>query len=195
MKKALLFLLVSLSSIAFSSEQSTPFDRFFGKHPLDAYFGSQISRFSLVTAMNDEVTGLTGNISMGIGWRFNFFQANNFSIAPRLGLSGGYLESNGNSNITFQAPMTLNFSVGAGASSESTYKYGFAFGAGFAANGFSYVRVIDELEYTGGSAFFSPVVNCSFNFEYKDGYNAGFMPSLSWNENDFMLGLHLVAFL
>lgn len=157
--------------------------------------GTQISPFSFFNEANEEVTGLTGNISMGIGWRFNFFQADNYSIAPRLGLSGGYLESGENSNITFQFPMTLNFAVGAGASSESTYKYGFSFGGGFAANAHGYTRVVDEVEYNGGSSFFSPMVNCSFNYEYRDGYNAGFMPSLSWNEDNFMLGLHLIAFL
>lgn len=194
MKKSLSLLLLSIGSLILTA-QETAIDNFLTKHPLDIQMGTHIASYKFTNInTNEEELGVTGNISGGIGWRYSLVRSGYFSLAPRLGLEIGYYSQDENSNFTFHAPLTLDLSVGAGATKASNAWLGFSLGAGYALNTHSYIIIKDNVKYSVAKGYFAPIIYCNLNFKVDDTI-FGVKPVVSWTEDYSFVGLSLIGYL
>jgi hypothetical protein len=189
---SLTFLFISVYII---QAQETAFDRFFTKHPFDLQMGTHLSSYKFTNInTNEQETGLTGNISGGIGWRYSLVRSDYFSFGPRIGVEVGYFSQDENNNLTLHTPFTLDISIGAGSTKASNAILGVSFGGGYAANTHNYTIVKDEVKYTVGKGYLAPIVYCNINFKVDDTI-FGFKPAVSWNNDYTFVGLSLIGYL
>jgi len=191
--KLLVFLLLGILTFNLKA-QNTSYDTFFSKHPVDINLGMHAYNYTIHTLDNKDEIGLNSTIAFGLGWRYTFFTLGEFAFSTRTGVEGGYWKDDLSNSATFQIPITLNLSYGAGSHAGCRSKYGFILGGGIAENMYSYVRRVKDVSYSQASAFLSPHVFCGVKMT-KDGSDIayGIYPSLSWQLNNYFVGLKLVV--
>ncbi|MEY5047997.1 MAG: hypothetical protein RLZZ175_1356 [Bacteroidota bacterium] len=193
MKKILFVLFCSISSLVNAQVVIPGFDEFAEKNPFDFTFGSYISNYNYESLNNK---GVFYTIGAGLGCRYTLYSNKFMSIAPRLGIGGGYNNASVTSEysvINYQVPLTMHLSFGGGSSKKSgpeNYPFGFHLGAGYALNGFNIDKKIYGVAENQTTLYFAPIVYCCFKFKAGD-YRWGIQPSYSYYKEDYTLGLHL----
>ncbi len=191
MKKLLFVLLCSISSLVNAQVVIPGFDEFAEKNPFDLTLGAFISNYDYVSLNNK---GVFYTMGAGLGWRYTLYSNKFMSIAPRVGISGGYNNASitqDYSVINYQVPLTMHLSFGGGSSKKSgaeNYPFGFHLGAGYAINGFNIDKKINGEAENLTTLYIAPIAYCCFKFTVND-FRWGIQPSYSYYKSDYTIGL------